>query len=154
MIPIAFKNEHQPGQQRISILAADVGGTKTNVAFYENGSDGLKPVREQRYASADSSSLTDIIHDFCGNTLPDRIAAAIAGPVIDGKSKLTNLPWVLDSTAMSGDLKVPVCFINDLEATAYGLAGLKDAERTILAAGDPKAKGNIAILAPGTGLGE
>jgi glucokinase len=154
MVPIAFKNKPEPGQKTIKILAADIGGTKTNVALYEAGSDGPKPVREQRYVSADYSSLTDIIHAFTGGTLPDRIAAAVAGPVIDGKSKLTNLPWVLDSTAMSGDLKTPVCFINDLEATAYGLAGLKEDERATLAAGAPGAKGNIAILAPGTGLGE
>jgi glucokinase len=154
MIPIAFSNKPLPGQKAISILAADIGGTKTNVALYEAGSDGPKAVREQRYVSADYSSLTDIIHSFTGGTLPDRIAAAVAGPVIDGKSKLTNLPWVLDSAAMSRDMKVPVCFINDLEATAYGLAGLKDDERSALATGDPKAKGNLAILAPGTGLGE
>jgi glucokinase len=154
MIPIAFKNERQPKQQRISILAADIGGTKTNVARYEADSNGLTITREQRYVSADYPSLTDIIHDFRGNSLPDRIAAAVAGPVIDGKSKLTNLPWVLDSAAMSRDLKVPVCFINDLEATAYGLAGLKEEEQATLATGDPKAKGNLAVLAPGTGLGE
>jgi glucokinase len=154
MLPIAFKKDLPTVQQRISILAADIGGTKTNVARYEGNANGLTITREQRYVSADSSSLTDIIHDFCGNDLPDRIAAAIAGPVIEGKSKLTNLPWVLDSKAMSLDLKVPVCFINDLEATAYGLAGLRDEERITLATGDPKAKGNVAILAPGTGLGE
>jgi glucokinase len=154
MIPIAFSNKPRPGQKTIPILAADIGGTKTNVALYEAGSEGPKPVREQRYVSADYPSLTDIIHDFCGNSLPDRISAAVAGPVIDGKSKLTNLPWVLDSAAMSRDMKVPVCFINDLEATAYGLAGLKDEDQATLATGDTKAKGNIAILAPGTGLGE
>jgi len=154
MIPIAFKKDHPSGQQRISILAADIGGTKTNVARYEANANGLTITREQRYVSADYPSLTDIIHDFGGNDLPDRIAAAIAGPVIEGKSKLTNLPWILDSKAMSQDLKVPVCFINDLEATAYGLAGLREEERITLATGDPKAKGNVAILAPGTGLGE
>jgi glucokinase len=157
MIPIAFKNERLPeqkGRKSVAILAADIGGTKTNVALYQSDASGLTITREQRYVSADHPSLADIVHDFCGNTLPDRIAAAVAGPVIDGKSKLTNLPWVLDSTAMSADLKTPVCFLNDLEATAYGLAGLKDDERTTLAAGDPQAKGNIAILAPGTGLGE
>jgi glucokinase len=154
MVPIAFKNSHQPGQKTLAILAADIGGTKTNVALYHSGDNGLTITRGQRYVSAEHSSLTDIIHDFCGNNLPDRISAAIAGPVIDGKSKLTNLPWQLDSAAMSRELKIPVCFINDLEATAYGLAGLKEEERTTLATGDPKAKGNIAILAPGTGLGE
>jgi glucokinase len=153
MIPIAFKNKPHE-RKSIAILAADIGGTKTNVALYQSGAAGLTITREQRYVSTNYPTLTDIIHDFCGKTLPDRIAAAVAGPVIDGKSKLTNLPWVLDSKAMSRDLKTPVCFINDLEATAYGLAGLKDEERTALAAGDPKAKGNIAILAPGTGLGE
>lgn len=153
MIPVAFKNEPHE-RKTIAILAADIGGTKTNVALYRSGAAGLTITREQRYVSAAHASLTEIIHDFCRNTLPDRIAAAVAGPVIEGKSKLTNLSWVLDSRAMSEDLKIPVCFINDLEATAYGLAGLRDEERTTLAAGDPNAKGNIAILAPGTGLGE
>jgi glucokinase len=154
MIPIAFKKTLQAGQKKIKILAADIGGTKTNVALYEADGNRINPTREKRYASADYQSLGDIIRDFSGDSPPDRISAAVAGPVIDGKSKLTNLPWVLDSSAMSRDLHIPVCFINDLEATAYGLAGLTDKERATLAGGDPKAKGNIAILAPGTGLGE
>ena len=154
MIPIAFKNQLRSGQKSVSILAADIGGTKTNVALYQSDDKGLTIVREKRYASADHSAFDDIVRDFCGTNLPDRISAAVAGPVIDGKSKLTNLPWVLDSATMRRDMNTPVCFINDLEATAYGLAGLRDEERTTLAAGDPKAKGNIAILAPGTGLGE
>jgi len=154
MIPIAFRNAPSPGQKTLTILAADIGGTKTNVALYQSGSNGLTITRDQRYVSADHPSLNDIVRDFCGNSLPDRIAAAVAGPVIDGKSKLTNLPWVLDSAAMSNELKIPVRFINDLEATAYGLAGLKDEEMATLAKGDANAKGNIAILAPGTGLGE
>jgi glucokinase len=154
MIPIAFRHEPTPGQKTVTILAADIGGTKTNVALYENSSAGLKQLREQRYVSLNYPSLNDIIHDFCGNRFPDRIAAAVAGPVVDGKSKLTNLPWVLDSDAMSRDMKIPVSFINDLEATGYGLAGLDEDQQVTLAAGDPNAKGNIAILAPGTGLGE
>lgn len=154
MIPIAFKHELPPGQRAVAILAADIGGTKTNVALYHADSNGLAVLREKRYASADYLSLTLIVRDFCGKDLPDRICAAVAGPVINGKSRLTNLPWVLDSALMSRDLAIPVSFINDLEATAYGLAGLKDAECATLAAGVPGAKGNIAILAPGTGLGE
>src|ERR1700761_7238676 len=106
MIPIAFKNEPQSGQKPVAILAADIGGTKTNVAMYQSGNNGLTITREQRYVSVDHASLMDIIRDFCGNNLPDRIAAAVAGPVIDGKSKLTNLPWVLDSNAMSEELHI------------------------------------------------
>jgi glucokinase len=140
--------------QPVTILAADIGGTKTNVALYESNDKGLTIVKEQRYVSKDHPSLTDIIHDFSGGKLPHRISAAVAGPVINGKSKLTNLPWLLDSKAMSEELKMPVSFINDLEATAYGMAGLDAKELATLAAGEPGSKGNIAIIAPGTGLGE
>lgn len=154
LIPIAFKNEIRSGQKSVSLLAADIGGTKTNIALYQADSSGLKMINQKRYASKDHSSLNDIIHDFSGSNLPDRISAAVAGPVVNGKSKLTNLPWILDSEAMSKEMKVPVCFINDLEATAYGMAGLDKDELTTLAEGEAGSKGNIAIIAPGTGLGE
>jgi glucokinase len=150
-IPIAFRNE-QPTTS--TVLAGDVGGTKTNIALYKIENGELTIQKEKRYASKDYPSLENIIHDFSGDALPDRICAAVAGPVIKGKSKLTNLSWTLDSEALSASLQRPVVFINDLEATAYGLAGLKENERAVIAPGDPAAEGNIAIIAPGTGLGE
>ena len=151
MIPIAFRKKHAAGK---NILAADIGGTKVNIALYRAEGESLHVVDEKRYVSKDHSSLSEIVHDFTEGRLPDRISAAVAGPVVDGKSRLTNLPWVLDSAVMSKEWKVPVHFINDLEATAYGLAGLGKEELAVLAAGDPAASGNIAIIAPGTGLGE
>ena len=154
IVPIAFKQEPGQAQESISILAADIGGTKTNVALYRVDGSGLTVQQEKRYVSKDHASLTDIIHDFTGGNKPERISAAVAGPVVNGKSKLTNLPWLLDSEAMSKELNIPVSFINDLEATAYGLAGLGKDELATLATGDEGAKGNIAVIAPGTGLGE
>src|SRR3569833_1771718 len=150
-IPIAFRNDNNIST---TVLAGDVGGTKTNIALYEVDKGVFTLQREKRYASKDYRSLEDIIHDFSGDTLPDRICVAVAGPVIKGKSKLTNLSWTLDNEALGASLQRPIAFINDLEATAYGLAGLKDNERALIAPGDPGAEGNIAILAPGTGLGE
>jgi len=154
IVPIAFRKELQNGQEPITLLAADIGGTKTNVALCRADSEGVTIAEQKRYVSADHPSLTDIIHDFCKGKKPGRISAAVAGPVVDGKSKLTNLPWILDSAAMSREMGIPVSFINDLEATAYGLAGLGPDELATLATGDPAAKGNMAIIAPGTGLGE
>jgi glucokinase len=155
LVPIAFRKDIQQEQTPATILAADIGGTKTNIALYRLDGNGLEMLNQKRYVSKDYPSLTDIIHDFlAGGKFPDRVSAAVAGPVIDGKSKLTNLSWQLDSKTMSKDIKIPVCFINDLEATAYGLAGLKEDERETLAVGAAGAKGNIAIIAPGTGLGE
>jgi len=160
-VPIAFKQEPGTLQKTITLLAADIGGTKTNIALYRADPNGLSSLQEKRYLSKDHSSFMEIVRDFTGiigeltgGRAPERIAAAVAGPVVDGKSKLTNLPWVLDSEAMGKELGVPVRFINDLEATAYGMAGLGEDELVTLAAGDANAKGNIAIIAPGTGLGE
>ena len=154
LVPIAFKN--QPGKEKrtINILAADIGGTKVNIALYQAHPDGLTLVGQKRFASKDYSSLSAIIHEFSAGQSPHRISAAVAGPVVNGKSKLTNLPWVLDSAALAEEVGVPVSFINDLEATAYGLAGLGRDELATLQAGAPDSSGNIAIIAPGTGLGE
>jgi glucokinase len=155
MIPVAFKKEMDAKMSAVTILAADVGGTKTNMALYQAGAGGgLKVEKEKKYVSADYHSLKEIIHDFSGPQLPDRICAAVAGPVLHGKSSLTNLNWELDSMALSRSLKLPVSFINDLEATAYGLAGLEKKDLATIATGEPGAVGNLAIIAPGTGLGE
>ena len=151
LVPIAFKKDISKGQKTITILAADIGGTKVNMALYHADPDGLTRISEKRYASKDYSSLSAVIHEFSAGKIADRISAAVAGPVVNGKSKLTNLPWVLDSEAMGKEMDVPVCFINDLEATAYGLAGLGKDELATLQTGVPETGGNIAIIAPGTG---
>lgn len=154
LVPIAFKQAISKGQNSINLLAADIGGTKVNIALYKASADGLTLVDQKRYLSKDYSSLSAVVKDFSAGKKYDRISAAVAGPVVNGKSKLTNLPWVLDSEAMTKEMGVPVCFINDLEATAFGLAGLGKDELAVLQEGAPDSKGNIAIIAPGTGLGE
>lgn len=154
VVPIAFKQDPASLQKSVSLLAADIGGTKTNVALCRADANGVSILREKRYVSKDHASLSEIIHDFTNGQVPERISAAVAGPVMNGKSKLTNLPWILDSQALSQEMNTPVCFINDLEATAFGLAGLAPEQLTTLQTGAPDSQGNIAILAPGTGLGE
>ena len=79
----------------------------------------------------------------------------MAGPVIDGKVKFTNLSWQIDIKEISKTLGgSPVAILNDLEATAYGLAALKPEELHTLHQGTNETPGNIGILAAGTGLGE
>ena len=121
LIPLAFTNAFKKTDEAITILAGDVGGTKTNMALYRVTTNGVQLLREGRYASQQYTSLTDIIVQFTGNEWPNRICVAVAGPVTEGKVQLTNLSWQLDSKAMSAALKIPVAFINDLEANSYGL---------------------------------
>lgn len=154
MFPIAFKKSLADDDEDIVVLAGDIGGTKTNIALCRISENGVEKLKEARYVSKDFRSLTQIIEDFSAEEKPRHICMAVAGPVLDGKVKFTNLPWELDSDIIEADLGIPVSFINDLESTAYGLAALKENELVTLYEGDKDAVGNMAIIAPGTGLGE
>lgn len=157
-IPLHLPRKQQIGDQPCIVLAGDVGGTKTNLAFYKASSKGIEFLKGKKYPSAEFSSCIDILHEFIKEEdAPklDRICLGVAGPVIDGKVDLTNLNWFLDVADIRREMGVKeVALINDLEAIAFGLAGLEEADFTWVHKGMPGTKGNMAILAPGTGLGE
>ena len=82
-------------------------------------------------------------------------AFGVAGPVRQGRCEATNLPWVIDSRELARQLALPrVGLINDWEAGAYGIAPWKDQDFEVLNPGVPDARGNRAVIAAGTGLGE
>ena len=136
------------------ILAGDVGGTKTNLAVFDAR---LRPVLSGTFSSSERGGLGEIVREFVADAGRgfDRACFGVAGPVIDGRSRITNLPWVVDAKALAAELGIAaVWLLNDLEATAYGIAALKEEELVVLSAGAPGARGNAAIIAAGTGLGE
>ena len=141
------------------ILVGDIGGTKTVVTLLKNTGDGLEEIRESVFSSQEHRALEEILDKFFREAKTPPIQAAcfgIAGAVIDGKSNPTNLPWHLDEKEIAKTLGVPrTRLINDLEAAAYGMLHLKDDELYELNRGTgPGRKGNVAVLAAGTGLGE
>jgi len=78
----------------------------------------------------------------------------VAGPIIKGRVKLTNLPWVIDTIALQKDPRLrKVVMINDLVANATGISMLKKNDFVTLNIGK-KRKGNAALISAGTGLGE
>lgn len=147
------------------IVAADVGGTKCNLALYRIRGQESKQIAKRRYESHNFSSFDAIITKFL-NEIRDRtsdvggekIEAAgfgVAGPVIDHRVKATNLPWVVDGAALAGQLATDhIVLLNDLEATGYSLALLDASEISTLNRGVPSPKVTQALLAAGTGLGE
>jgi glucokinase len=138
------------------ILAGDVGATKTLIALYDEPRGTRSPVREESYRSGDFPSLEEVLFRFLQpETLtPIRAACfAVAGPVIDGRCKTTNLPWELDERLLGAALKTGVKLVNDLEGAAHGLSTIGRDELAILQPG-VKREGNIALIAAGTGLGE
>jgi len=137
------------------ILAGDVGGTKVHLALYDFIDGKLVYSRDQRFAAKEYSGLEEIVKEFLG---PQKVTAAcfgVPGPVRNGRLRLTNLPWTLDSHELSVSLGVTHVFlINDLEANGYGVSELTADQIYTLSEGDVSQIGNRALIAAGTGLGE
>ncbi len=137
------------------ILAGDIGGTKTFLALYDSPAPG-SPHRDASYSSRDFSSLEEILDRFVDSASRRALRAAcfaVAGPVIDGRSKATNLPWELDEERLAERLGSRVRLVNDLEGAGHGLSCLGQDQVEVLQAG-VKRRGSVALIAAGTGLGE
>lgn len=155
-LPIAFRNNIDLQDLKGTVLAADVGGTKANLSCFELSQGELKPLKEQSYATKDHGSFSEMIKQFQGEDLPkiDSLCLGVAGPVNNGVVRATNFPWVIDEKEIRNNLGIDsVKIINDLEANAYGLAGLEKEDFEELKKGSA-ISGNAAIISPGTGLGE
>lgn len=136
------------------ILAGDIGGTKTNLGLFDIVDGTMTLRREQSYPSRNYPGLESIIDEFTsGAGVVTAACVGVAGPVIEGRSTTTNLPWHVDSQSLASLLKLhSVALINDLEATAHGIAELKPDEFVNLNEGTAE-PGNAALIAAGTGLG-
>jgi glucokinase len=137
------------------ILAGDVGGTKVHLALYDFTSGKLTYKRENRFPARDYAGLEAIVQEFLGGDKPSAACFGVPGPVRQGRLRLTNLPWTLDSRELSANLGIEHVFlINDLEANGHGIAELQPDQIYTLSEGDPSQIGNRALIAAGTGLGE
>lgn len=139
------------------LLAGDIGGTKTLLALYDPTGDARHPVVEAEFHSADFASLDLMARQFLDREgrKADEACFDVAGPVIGGQAHLTNLPWTLHELALRDSLGLKrVTLLNDLQAIAHAVPGLRADERHELNAGTRQTHGPIAVVAPGTGLGE
>jgi glucokinase len=138
------------------LLAGDIGGTKTNLAVFDQGNPA-HPLAEASFSSCGYDDLQTMISEFlteCGLAV-GRAAFGVAGPVIEGRAKVTKLPWLIDSAAIRTAFHFSeVIVVNDLVATAYGVASLPDSDLLCLNQGRQVQHGPLAVIAPGTGLGE
>ena len=142
-----------------TLLAADVGGTKTVCGLYGTGGPRPDALAVERYTTLDHDSLEALLAVFLDHRAQGATIAAaalgVAGPVRDGASDLTNVPWRVEAAAIAARFAIPaVRLLNDLEAMGHVVSVLADDEVTTLQPGQPAADGNAALIAPGTGLGE
>ena len=145
------------------ILAADVGGTKSNLGIFRSGAGGaLERTFERSYGTHDfPQSVASMLLRFLreANVRPGDVAAAcvgIAGPVEDGISVAEWLPWrVVDEKDVAAGVGIRgTRMINDMVATAWGVTALRPEQLVTLHEGERKAGRNVVVIAAGTGLGE
>ncbi len=139
------------------LIAGDIGATTTRLALVLPEAGARDFVAEQEFRSADHKGLREIVEAFLASTGGRATSACfdVAGPVIGGRAHLTNLPWELDEAELRRELNLPsVILLNDLRAIAYAVPHLLPDETVPINPGQTEMHGPIAVLAPGTGLGE
>ncbi len=145
------------GRKKKFMLAGDVGGTKTNVAIYSKEAGLHAPLLEATFPSTAYAGLAPLLQEFLTQTdiQVARACFGVAGPVVNGQARITNLPWVLDETQLAADLGLDsFTLLNDLVAIASGVPFLDPTDVYTLHPGQLQPGGALAVVAPGTGLGE
>lgn len=138
------------------ILGADVGGTKTLLGLFRQQGTVLRAMRQGVYASLEYGSFEEMAQSFLaiGRERPVACAVGVAGPVVAGRSQIVNLPWTVDERSVGRTLAIHrVKVLNDLEATAWGVASLRGRQIANLTTRLLPTPGNVAVIAAGTGLG-
>ena len=139
------------------ILAGDIGGTKTLLALIDPSDNHLTTIEEWTFPSPAYAGLDDVVRTAVGSR-PTNLSVAcfgVAGPVVDGRCEATNLPWTIDANTLAQMLNVSsVTLLNDVEAMANSIERLTQDELFTLNTGNANPKGNRALIAAGTGLGQ
>jgi len=139
------------------LLAGDIGGTKTNLAVFSPAAGPRAPLAEATFPSGRYPSLDALVSEFLAQ-IDIKIARAsfgVAGPVVAGRATITNLPWKMDQVQLQEALNIPtVRLLNDLAAIAQAVPFLEPSDLHTLNKGQAVPDGALAVIAPGTGLGE
>lgn len=139
------------------LLAGDLGATKTTLALYTEGQSLAAPIAEATFSSAQYPSLEAIIGEFLRQQPGpvDVASLGVAGPIIGDEAQITNLQWRVNTATLARQFGIPTVYLlNDLAAIANALAILQPQDLHTLNMGKPVMGGSMAVIAPGTGLGE
>jgi glucokinase len=139
------------------LLAGDIGATKTNLALFIAEGGEVQVIAEETFLNHGHAALDEIVAPFIARHggPPEAACFGVAGPVADGRARMPNLDWPIEADHLVRTLGVErVILINDLEATAYGIATAAPEHLAVLNRGVPRAGANAALIAAGTGLGE
>lgn len=142
------------------LLSGDIGGTKTILRLVKVSHDkqSFETIKEDKFVSAKFPDLVPMIQQFLTENkldIPELACFAIAGPVVNNSSNLTNLNWQITTSRLEKELNIKkVHLINDFAANSYGVLSLKESDLATLQPGKAIKDAPIAVIGAGTGLGE
>lgn len=138
------------------ILLGDVGGTNARLALARDGA--VQTGSLSRFRGDDFACFDDVLRHYLqqqGSPVIDAVCVAVAGPVGDGRARLTNRDWQFDQTRLA-DLTGAgrVRLINDLTALGHSLASLQgDGLALLRPAPDTRPRnGQSLVVGLGTGF--
>ncbi len=136
------------------MIVGDIGGTHARLALAD-GAGRVSPARQ--YESHRFASFHEVARRFVAETGAQATQAcfAVAGPVVDGRIRTTNLPWLIDAHELETELRLErVLLVNDFYAQALAVTAFRPDDWVEVRPGAPVPGGPIAVLGAGTGLGE
>ena len=149
----------------MQVLAGDIGGTKSLLAICEVSAAGgragaisIDVLASSRYDSRKFPGLGAICRTFAAEVqrpIPRLAGFGVAGPVANGRSHTTNLPWIVDARDLAQSLGIDsVRLVNDFHALALGIPAVRPKDLVTLNEGVRDPKGPWAVIGAGTGCGE
>jgi glucokinase len=140
----------------VIVLSADIGGTHSRLALVDFAGSEARIVERVSAPSRTLTSLAPLVQKFLdGKPTPAWACFGVAGPVVDGTVRTTNLPWVIESGELARQIGIPrTVLINDFTAVGEALPLLGPGDLETLQAGEREATGPIALIGAGTGLGQ
>ncbi|UZT97568.1 glucokinase [Chryseobacterium fluminis] len=156
--PLYLPGVKNSNNDNISIIGANLREDITTLGYFISSNEGLDIKIQNNYPTKEYASFSEILKKFIHDNGLDnvkRLGIAVPGPVINGKSNPARIGWNFDVQAFTTEFGFEkVEMLNDLEASAYGMALLEDSDLDPIYTSGHLEKGNVAILAPGHGLGE
>ncbi|WP_347330288.1 glucokinase [Marinimicrobium locisalis] len=144
------------------ILVADIGGTNARFGLVSLDTARATPpdftaTEQHSLRCADYPGIDQMIRayaDKAGVKLPEYACLAIAGPIHDGRVRMTNLDWEFGIEELRKTLGMKALdVINDFAALAYATPHLKPDMLRPLVKGSADPTAPSLVLGPGTGFG-
>ena len=139
------------------LVTGDIGATKTSLALYILDRGPKKAIVQKTYPSNEYPSLEVLVRKFLDETgyEPSFGAFGVPGPVVEGRSQVTNLPWIVEEEKLKIGLHLKdAALLNDLEAISNSIPALEHEDLYTINKAEPVRCGSKGVVAPGTGLGE